>query len=402
MVSIAAAAPLRRRDFRLFWIGQWISQVGDNVFLVAQMWLIWHLTGSGAAMATLALCGQVPAIAMLLVGGALVDRLPRRWVSVASDVLRGMLLLALAALQATGRLQILHLYILASLFGFVRAFAQPAFRALVQALIPPDERVSGNALVSGGSTAAGLIGPALGGLIMATGGSALAFLLDGLSFLAAAVALLPTRPNEPQRNKAQTRPVTLVRDLGEAIRLLKGRRFLLGTMAAMALILVTSQAPVILLRPWVAERAGGGVGTLSMAYTTFSAGMLLTVTLLGGVKVTRHQGALIFGSMALTGLCQVGLAVVNAPWQFWGLEFLIGASVMVYGVIWPALLQDSIPPAAMGRVSAIDQFGTTVLYPAGIALVGVLSTAPGPYWTELGGGLLTVAIAVLALLVLRK
>jgi MFS family permease len=329
------------------------------------------------------------------VGGALVDRLPRRWVSVASDVLRGLLLLALAALQASGSLQIIHLYVLASLFGFVRAFAQPAFRALVQALIPPDERVSGNALVSGGATAAGLIGPALGGLVMAAGGTALAFLLDGLSFLVAALALLPARPEEPHRPKNQVRVFS---DLGEAIHLLKGRRFLLGAMAAMALILVTSQAPVVLLRPWVAERAGGGVSTLSMAYTAFSAGMLLTVILMGAGKAPRHRGAFIFGGMALTGLCQAGMAVVTAPWQLWALEFLIGASIMIYGVIWPAVLQDSVPPAAMGRISAIDQFGTTVLYPAGIALVGVLSTAPGPYWTELGGGLLTIAVAGLALL----
>jgi hypothetical protein len=135
-----------------------------------------------------------------------------------------------------------------------------------------------------------------------------------------------------------------------------------------------------------------------MAYTAFSAGMLLTVILMGAGKAPRHRGAFIFGGMALTGLCQAGMAVVSAPWQLWALEFLIGASVMIYGVIWPAVLQDSVPPAAMGRISAIDQFGTTVLYPAGIALVGVLSTAPGPFWTELGGGLLTIAVAGLAVL----
>jgi MFS family permease len=400
MISFAAAAPLRRRDFRLFWLGQWVSQLGDNIFLVAQTWLIWNLTGSGAAMATVALCSQIPSTAMLLVGGALVDRLPRRWVSIASDAARGAILLVLAALYAAGALRPLHLYGMAAVFGLVSAFARPAFGALVQTLIPTEERVAGNALVSAGSTVASIAGPTLGGLIMGLGGAGMAFLLNGISFLVAGAALVLANPEEPDVTGRQgpLKVVTLTRDLRDGLRLITGKPFLLVGMASLSLILITGQAPVVILRPWVAAQAGGGVQTLSLAYTFFAVGMFLTVAVLGALKLQRGRAILSYSGFLLTGLVQVGMAYVAAPWQMWVLDFLCGASVMIHGVMWPAILQDLVPPAAMGRVSAIDQFGSTVLYPLGLSLVGFLSTrAGGPAWALAGGGVLTALVAAVAL-----
>lgn len=400
-MRIAAVAPLRNRDFSLFWLGQWVSQVGDNVFLVAQNWLIWQLTGSGAAMATVTLCGLVPSMAMLLVGGTLVDRWPRRWVSVGSDVARGAILLVLAGLYAAGRLEPAHLYAMSALFGLISAFARPAFRALVQALLPTDDLVSGNALISLGASVAGIAGPAVGGLIMGFGGAGAAFFVDGVSFVAAAGAMLLAHAEEPARStsRAPLRVQALWADLVEAVRLVAGQRFLAVSIAAMSLIVITGQAPVVLLRPWIAAQAGGGAWTLSMAYSCFSAGMFAAVTVLSGLKVTRRRGVLIYATMALGGMSQVGMAFVAAPWHLWVLDFLLGATVMVHGVLWPALLQENVPKEAMGRVAAIDQFGTLVLYPAGVAAVGFLSTLHGgSFGALLGGGLLTAAVAAGALL----
>lgn len=396
-MNLAAVAPLRSKDFCLFWLGQWISQMGDNLFLVAQNWLIWSLTGSGAAMAIVTLCSQVPSIAMLLVGGVLVDRLPRRWISILSDIIRGVILLLLAALQWAGMLTPVHLYVLAALFGLVGAFARPAFGALVQALVPQGQRVAGNALVAAGRTVAGMAGPAIGGVIMAVGGAAVAFWVDGVTFLLAAAGLFLARVEEPPR-ATERAPFRLWNDLAEAVRLVAARPFLRVSIVAMALIVITGQAPVVLLRPWVAERVGGGATTLSLAYTFDAAGMFLMVTLLGNLKVKR-RGPLIYSGMVVAGLAQVGLALAQAPWQFWLLEFITGAVIMIYAVLYSALLQDAAPPDAMGRVAAIDQFGTLVLYPIGVALIGLISTVEaGPFLAIAGGGLLTAMVALSALL----
>ncbi|MFZ5825978.1 MAG: MFS transporter [Bacillota bacterium] len=395
-VQAAALAPLRRRDFRLFWAGQWISRLGDNIHLVAQAWLVWSLTGSGAAMATITLCSTIPSVAMLLVGGTLVDRLPRRWISIWSDLLRAGLLLVAGGLYFTGLLQVWHLYLLAAAFGLVSAFARPAFRALIQTLVQPDELVATNGLISGGQAVAGIAGPAIGGLVMGAGGAGLAFILNGASFLAAAVALLFTNPAEPAltSDRQPLRLKVLWEDLVEAVGLLAQKPFLLGTIGVMSLIVVTGQAPVVLLRPWVAERAGGGVETLSLAYSAFAAGMFVMVALLTGVRLRRGREWCIYAGLTAAGLTQVGMAMVSAPWQMWTLDFLLGASVMIYGVIWPALLQERVQPQAMGRVAAIDQFGVSLLYPAGVALIGALLAGPGPYWVMLVGGWLSTGVAL--------
>lgn len=396
ILQLAAVAPLRRRDFRLFWAGQWISQLGDNVQMVAQAWLVWELTGSGAAMATITLCSTIPSVAMLLMGGALVDRLPRRWISIWSDLLRGALLLTLAALFVGGAMRIWHLYLMASAFGLVSAFSRPAFRALMQALVPPDELVATNGLVSAGQTVAGIAGPVLGGLVMGLGGAGLAFALNGISFFAAAVALLFTQAVEPSLAGGKRRLSLrgLWADLLEAMRLLADQPFLLGTIGIMALIVITAQAPVVLLRPWVAEQAGGGVHSLSLSYSAFGAGMFLTVTLLTAVKLRHGREWWVYIGLAAAGLTQVGMAYVSAPWQMWVLDFLLGCSVMIHGVIWPALMQEKVPPEAMGRAAAIDQFGVSLLYPAGVALIGVLLAGPGPFLVLAVGGWLTTAAAV--------
>jgi MFS family permease len=398
IMRLAAAAPLRRRDFRLFWAGQWISQLGDNLQLVAQAWLVWELTGSGSAMATITLCSTIPSVAMLLLGGALVDRLPRRWVSIWSDLIRGALWLLVASLYVTGLLRVGHLYLVAAVFGLVSAFARPAFRALMQALVSPEELVATNGLIEAGQTVAGIAGPALGGLVMGFGGVGLAFALNGASFWVAAVALLFTNPVEPARTGGRQRLSlrTLWADLTEAVRLLAGHPFLLGTVGAMALIVITGQAPVVLLRPWVAEQAGGGLHTLSLSYSAFAAGMFLTVLLLTSVRLTRGREWLIYIGMAAAGLTQVGMAYASAPWQMWTLDFLLGASIMIYGVIWPAVMQEKVPVEAMGRAAAIDQFGVSLLYPAGVALIGVLLTGPGPFLVLLVGGWLTTVTALLS------
>ncbi len=402
MASIAAVAPLKRRDFRYFWFGQWVSQFGDNIFHVAQVWIVYQLTGSAGAMATVALCGQIPSIAMILMGGALVDRLPRRRVALWSDLVRGALVLAAAGLLYAGALGPWHMYALAAAFGTVSAFARPAFRALIPTLVPPEERTATNSLISAGSTAAGIAGPTLGGLIMAAGGAEAAFLVNGLSFLAAGAGLLLTRVEEPARTHsadAAVRPAHLVRDLLEALRVLAAQPFLLATIIFMAIINVTGQAPEVILRPWVArELAGGGPGTLSLTYTCFSAGMFGALTLLGSWKIKRHRGLWAYGGILVTGFSMVGMALVTAPWQLWVLDFVLGAACMTYFVIWEGMLQDLVPAEVMGRVAAIDEFGRMILYPLGLAAVGLLASSGAAFWAMLGGGLLTVLLSLAGLM----
>ena len=131
-------AVLRIRNYALLWSGQAVSQVGDGLFYVAQIWLVLQLTGSALAMGTTLILTQIPRLAFQLIGGVSVDRYDRQKLMLLSDVIRGIVVLAFAILVATNRVQMIHVYLLSIVFGIVGAFFYPAQAALTPNLVPPD------------------------------------------------------------------------------------------------------------------------------------------------------------------------------------------------------------------------------------------------------------------------
>src|SRR5262249_46352379 len=127
----------------------------------------------------------------LLFGGVAVDRLPRGRVMLASDLLRGVLVLLVALLATTGGLELWHVFIASMLFGFVDAFFQPAYSALVPEVAPGEALPSANSLTSLSAQLTGIFGPMIGAGIVALGGTPAAFALDGLSFFFSAACLVP-------------------------------------------------------------------------------------------------------------------------------------------------------------------------------------------------------------------
>jgi len=120
---------LRFRNFTLLWAGQAISQLGDNLFSVALMWLVLQLTGSALALGAIPILAMLPRIAFQLVGGAWVDRYDRRLLMMASDAIRGMVMLVLALLVATGQIQLIYIYVLQVIFGIVSGACAHGHRA---------------------------------------------------------------------------------------------------------------------------------------------------------------------------------------------------------------------------------------------------------------------------------
>jgi MFS family permease len=154
----------------------------------------------------------------------------------------------------------------------------------------------------------------------------------------------------------------------------------------------------VALRPWIAAQIGGGPAALSLALTAFSVGIFLAVILIGSLGLKRRRGLVAFGGIAAAGCCMFGLAWAVAPWQLASLELILGAAVMVYGILWEAILQEVVPPEKMGRIAAIDEFGRMLLYPAGLAVVGMLAERWGAAPVMAGGRLLTAFLAGVGLL----
>src|SRR5207247_2204710 len=183
-------APLGRREFRLLWSGLVISLLGDGVFFVAVAWQAYALDNRPSALALVGLATSVPQLALLLVGGAVADRLPRRTVLLASDLARGAALTLLAVVGWTGQLRLWHLCAAALVIGGGTAFASPAFDAIVPELVPDEHLQHANGLDQFlRPVTLRLLGPALGGLMVAAVGTSTAFAADAASFAVSAWCL---------------------------------------------------------------------------------------------------------------------------------------------------------------------------------------------------------------------
>ncbi|HXW78013.1 MAG TPA: MFS transporter, partial [Acidimicrobiales bacterium] len=176
-------APLRRRDFRLLWTGMCVSLLGDGIFMVAVAWQAYAISDRPSALAYVGLAASVPQVALLLVGGAISDRLPRRALLFWADVARGVAVAGLSALLAVGVARLPELCAVAAVIGVATAFASPALDALVPQLVPEHELTQANAFEQFVRPAAiQLAGPAMGGIAVVALQPWVAFGLDAASF----------------------------------------------------------------------------------------------------------------------------------------------------------------------------------------------------------------------------
>ncbi len=197
-----AAHPLAVRDFRLLWIGESISLLGDQFYMIALPWLVLQLTGSALALGAVLALASIPRALFMIIGGALVDRFSPRSVMFASNLVRMVLVGVLALVVLAGGIQLWMLYVLALAFGTADAFFFPASSAILPALLESDQLEMGNTLMQGMAMLSMFVGPVIAGVVIAAlsgsqtadavpgvEGIGIAFALDALSFLASLFAL---------------------------------------------------------------------------------------------------------------------------------------------------------------------------------------------------------------------
>src|SRR5512147_1438840 len=157
---------LQIRNFRLLWIGEGISLLGDQFYMIALPWLVLSLTGNALAVGTVLATAGIPRALFMLVGGALTDRFTPRRLMINSNVARMTLTGLLAALVATNLIQLWMLYVLALFFGLADAFFFPAQTSIVPQLVGKDQLQQGNAMIQGTATLSLLVGPILAGTMI--------------------------------------------------------------------------------------------------------------------------------------------------------------------------------------------------------------------------------------------
>jgi DHA3 family tetracycline resistance protein-like MFS transporter len=366
---------LRHPRFALLLFGQTLSRLGDFVFQLALAWWVLEKTGSALAMGTVLIFSLVPAILFGLAGGVAGDRFPRVAILLLSDVGRAVIMAVIALLAASGRLELWMVYGLNLLFSFADAFFQPAFMAIVPEITPTDDLTSANALSSLSMQFARIVGPALGGVLMAFGGTGFAFGFNAVSFFSSGLLLLPllrtSRSPQPAGAAAPTL-VSVFADLRAGWEVVIAQPILWVSILIYGLVNVLLAGPFNIGLPFlVKDVLGGDERMLGLLLASFPLGYALSSAYLGNVTHFRWRGLMIY--LALTG-AGFGLGVFGLPlpvWVLFAAGMVNGAALEIGNMAWINTLQTMVPIDKLGRVSSLDNLGSFVLLPAGYALTGL-------------------------------
>ncbi len=390
---------LRNRPFARVWSGQAISQIGDRVFQIALAWWVLEETGSAVAMGTVFIFSTLPLLLFLLIGGVLVDRFPRLRLMIFSDLVRAGVVGLFAILAYRGALALWHVYLLSLISGFVEAFFQPAYRALVPEITPQTDLPSANSLTSLSSQVAGILGPAAGAGIVALGGTPLAFALDAASFLAAGVFVLPILHLAAFPKPGASAPPGLLADLREGLKTVFGSPWLWVTIGIAGISNIAYAGPMEVTLPFLLNKSrGAAVGVLGLFYTSASVGAILAAFGLGSLPRLRRRGPILYGAWMVIGLMVILIGLPIPIPAILGASFMIGACNTILGLVWVNTLQEMVPNQLLGRVSSVDSLGSFILLPVGYGVGGWAAEALGAPLVFILGGALQTGLIFLGLM----
>jgi MFS family permease len=386
-VRVRILAPLREPSFRLLWSALAVSLLGDGVFLVAVAWQAYALDNRPEALAWVAVATSLPQLALLLLGGAVSDRRSRRAVLVASDLVRGAALAALAVAGWTGYLRLWHLCAAAAVIGGGTAFAAPAFDAIVPQLVTADQLQPANGLDQFlRPVTLRLLGPALGGLAVAALGSSTAFAADAASFVFSAWRIsritLQPRADGSTAGGGGDPGASVWADLGAGLRYVRGHVWLWGTFAAATLTYLLFLGPTEVLLPYVVKnQLHGSAGSLGLVLGSGGTGALVAAAIVGQRERVGRPVTFMYVTWAGATLAVVGYGVANRQWQLALTAVAVNALEAAGTVVWATLKQRLVPGDFLGRVSSIDWFVSTslmplsyLLTPLAVRLLGVRAT----------------------------
>jgi MFS family permease len=377
----ASLRVLRGRDFRLLFLGQSASTVGDQVVFVALALFVTRRTGSATDLGLVLGAQSATLVSLVLFGGVWADRLPRHQIMIACDLVRAALHATLAVLIFTGAVQIWQMVVLEAAFGIPRAFFQPAYSGLLPQTVDEHEIHHARALSQSSENVAALAGPALATALVLGAGAGYAFAFDAATFLISAVLLAPVRPR-PRGPAAPS--ASVLHELRVGWREVASRSWVWATIAVYTGTVFFVYAFWNTLAPLVSRDAYHDTGLFGILVSVEGFGAVLGALLALKWKPAHPLRAGLLSALfwplpaivlALHG--SLGLLLVTAIANGLGLSLM-----MIY---WETALARHIPPQALSRVSSYDWMGSLALLPAGQIAAGPLAAQFGAR-TVLGVG----------------
>jgi len=400
-MTVTPVNVLRIRNFRLLWIGEGISLLGDQFYLIALPWLVLSLTGNALAVGTVLATAGIPRALFMLLGGALTDRFTPRKLMINSNLARMVLTGLLAVLVLTNLIQLWMLYAFALLFGLADAFFFPAQTSIVPQIVGKDQLQMGNAMIQGTATLSLFLGPVLAGTLISwldggaahpTSGIAFAFALDALSFIGS-VTMLKLIRIENMKSSAEGAEGGVLASIREGLLYVWNDttlRIVFGLTMGLNVLIV---GPFSVGVPVMARtRFPEGATAFGLIMSVFGGGALLGVVLAGTLPKPSKKllGTVLLSVISLMG---IGLAVIGITPSLVvaALAALVMGTANGYSnILMITWLQQKIAPEMTGRIMSLVMFAAVGLNPVSTALAGALIGVNATVLLICAGSLMTL------------
>ncbi|MFJ7151576.1 MFS transporter [Streptomyces sp. NPDC100445] len=371
-------APARHRPFRLLWLGQSLSLLGDGFSVVAFSWITLSLTGSTLTLGYVLAFQAVPRALLTLVGGSLGDSLSTRTLMIASSWTRAGLMTGVGVAGLTGQLTVWMLCLAAAAFGAVDAFFQPARMSILPSVVDESLLTPANALLGAGSRTAAVVGPAVGGLVIAVTRAPVAFLVDAVCFALCGwcVAGIRTRP----RPAVRPEPGTAEPGASLGARIREGVTFTLRDPRLRTVVALDTAVNFCYAGPFTVGFATladqvlrGGSATLGLLNGSLAGGAMLG-TLAGGALGGRPRvGLLVAGLAGWLGAGMAVLGLVHSTAAVVATVLAMGFAIGFQGVFGLSWIQRNIPQDVLSRVVSVDMVLGYAAAPLSLIVCGALA-----------------------------
>ncbi|MFG3202801.1 MFS transporter [Streptomyces sp. NPDC048192] len=388
---------LKIRNYRLFFLGQVVSNTGTWMQRIAQDWLVLSLTGSSAAVGITTALQFLPMLLFGLYGGVLVDRLPKRPALLVTQSAMALTGLVLAFLTLSGHVQVWHVYVAAFAVGLATVVDNPARQSFVSEMVGPEQLQNAVSLNSANFQSARLVGPAVAGVMITGVGTGWAFLANGLSFVAPIAGLLLMRARElhvverAPRGKGQLR---------EGLQYVAGRPELIWPIVLVGFIGTFGFNFPVWLSAYADHVFHSGAGSYSLFNTLMAVGSLCGA-LLAARRGTARLRVLTAAALAF-GTLEVVAALAPSYWLFALLMVPIGVCGLTVNVTANTAVQMATDPAMRGRVMALFMMVFMGGTPLGAPVVGWITDTYGARIGFALGGVVSAAAAAVVGLVLAR
>lgn len=389
-------APVRLTSFRLLWLGQSLSLLGDSFSYVAFSWITLSLTDSTLTLGFVLALQAVPRAALTLVGGSLSDRWSPRRLMVFSSWARAVVMTAVAVIALSGLLDVWMLLTAAAFFGAVDAFFRPARSSILPSVVDKELLAPANALLGVGSRVSAVMGPAAGGLVVAISNSGYAFLVDGVCFALCGLCVSRVRPLQPTTKAprpadpgpesgaaAEPQPVPAPEPAGKdtiALRIKEGLSIAwadprIRTMLAIdTAVTFCNAGPFTVGFAYLAKfHLSGGSTSLGLLDGALTGGAMLGALFGGMVGRRLRLGLLIAG---LAGWLAAGMALLGVTSSLVAaiaVVLTMGFAIGFQGVFGMSWVQRNVHGSVLSRVISVDMVFGYVAAPVSLVLCGALA-----------------------------